>query len=150
MNFHITRLVAIQFLCMIFSFCIICSVFVACDRLCLQCSSCQMIRLLSLDPGITMCKRSVSTVQLVWVLCRLCHALRQSTRLGAARPVSAPLSVKMVKKVCGLKAEQPKWVRDRFVILQSACNWLNTHFFILDVFWQTHSQCFEMKDENHV
>ena len=51
-----------------------------------------------------------------WVLCRLSHALRQPTRLGTARPVSTPLSVKIVKKVGGLKAEPPKRVRNRDVI----------------------------------
>ena len=51
-----------------------------------------------------------------WVLCRLYHALRRPTRLGAARPVSQLLSVKMVKKVRGPKAEPPKQVLNRDVM----------------------------------
>ena len=47
------------------------------------------------------------TVDPLWVLCKLYHALRQQTRLGTARPVSTPLSVEIVKKVGGPKAEQP-------------------------------------------
>ena len=50
------------------------------------------------------------------MLCRLYHALRQPTRLGTARPVSTQLSVKIVKKVGGPKAEPPKRVRNRDVI----------------------------------
>ena len=46
-----------------------------------------------------------------WVLCQLYHALRQPTR-----PVSTPLSVRIVKKVGGPKAEPPKRVRNRDVI----------------------------------
>ena len=50
------------------------------------------------------------------MLCQLYHALRQPTRLGTARPVSTPLSVKIVKKVSGPKAEPPKRVRNCDVI----------------------------------
>ena len=50
------------------------------------------------------------------MLCRLYHALHQPTHLGTARPVSTPLSVKIVKKVGGPKAEPPKWVRNRDIM----------------------------------
>ena len=50
------------------------------------------------------------------MLCWLYHALRQPTRLGTARPVSTSLSVKMMKKVGGPKAEPPKRVRNRDVM----------------------------------
>ena len=51
-----------------------------------------------------------------WVLCRLYHALRQPTRLGTVRPVSTPLSVKIMKKVGGPKAKPAKRVQNRDVI----------------------------------
>ena len=50
------------------------------------------------------------------MLCRLYHALCQPTRLGTARPVSTPLSVKIVKEVVSPKAEPPKRVQNRDVM----------------------------------
>ena len=50
------------------------------------------------------------------MLCRLYHALRQPTRLGTVRPVSTPLSVRIMKKVGGPKAEPPKRVQDHDVM----------------------------------
>ena len=55
------------------------------------------------------------------------HALRQSTRLSTAHPVSTPLSVKIVKKVGGLKAAPPKRVRNRDVIHVIGITLINMH-----------------------